>query len=170
MVGDALEVDRVLEGKKFDAVLIYWSSILGYYVDSEADLRTLTAVRRLVEGNGLLFILQTASLDLTSLRSSLCGSGGFLSEIDEELTLVEWPRFHADKGVVENRWVFYRREGKDLKYIDELSFTMRVYALNELVELAERVGWRFIKAFSSLRSLEPYKPGLSPLNVVFKAA
>ena len=64
---------------------------------------------------------------------------------------------------------FYRRRGRDIEYVDEVSFSMKVYSLGELVELAEQCGWRFKKVFHSLQSLDPYKPGLSPLNVVFKA-
>ena len=33
VVGDAREVDSILREHRFDAALMYWTSMLGYYVD-----------------------------------------------------------------------------------------------------------------------------------------
>ena len=69
-------------------------------------MKLLKSIRRLVANGGWLLILQTASLDLMALRSTLCGELGFLSELDEEYVLVERPRFRVERSIFENRWVF----------------------------------------------------------------
>lgn len=169
LVGDALEIDRVLEGELFDAAIMYWTTILGYYLDRSSDVRVLRGVRRIVRGGGYLLILNTVSLDLMVLRSGLCGIGGWISEVDDEFLLVENPRFDPKTSTMENTWVFYRRRGRDLEYVDEVSFKLRVYALHEVVEMAGEAGWEFVEAYCDLETLKPYRPGLSGLNVVFKA-
>jgi hypothetical protein len=68
-----------------------------------------------------------------------------------------------------NTWTFYRRVGRDLIFIDEMSFKLRVYTLHELVKLAEENGWQFTNAYRDTITLTPYKPLLSSLNVAFKA-
>ena len=122
LAGDALEIDRVLEGELFDAAIMYWTTILGYYLDRSSDVRVLRGVRRIVRGGGYLLILNTVSLDLMVLRSGLCGIGGWISEVDDEFLLVEKPRFDPKTSTMENTWVFYRRRGRDLEYVDEVSF------------------------------------------------
>lgn len=169
ITGDARQADQLLEGRKFDAIMLYWTSVLGYYLDRESDLQLLKAARKLTVKDGLLLILQTASFDSLALRSSLCGQAGILFEVDEETLMVEQPKLHPEKQVLENTWTFYRRRGKDLEYVDQVSFTMKAYTLSQLAELAEEAGWKLVKAYHSLRTLEPYKPGLSSINAVFKA-
>ena len=167
--GDARQADQLLKDRKFDATLLYWTSILGYYLDRESDLQLLKAARKLTVKDGLLLILQTASFDSLALRSSLCGQAGFLMEVDEETVMVEQPKLHPEKQVLENTWAFYRRRGRSLEYVDQVSFTMKTYTLSQLAELAGEAGWKLMKAYHSLRTLEPYKPGLSSINAVFKA-
>ncbi len=169
LAGDALEIDRILEGELFDAAIMYWTTILGYYLDRSSDVRVLRGVRRIVRGGGYLLILNTVSLDLMVLRSGLCGIGGWISEVDDEFLLVENPRFDPKTSTMENTWVFYRRRGRDLEYVDEVSFKLRVYALHEVVEMTGEAGWEFVEAYRDLKTLKPYRPGLSGLNVVFKA-
>ncbi len=169
IAGDARQADQLLKNRKFDSALLYWTSILGYYIDRESDLQLLKAARNLTVKDGLLLILQTASFDALALRSSLCGQAGILMEVDEELVMVEQPKLHPEKQVLENTWTFYKRRGRNLEYVDQVSFTMKAYTLSQLTELAEEAGWKLAKAYHSLKTLEPYKPGLSNINAVYKA-
>ena len=55
-------------------------------------------------------------------------------------------------------------------FIDELCFTMRVYLLHELVEIAKRAEWELVKVFGDTATLSRFRPCLSSINVVFKAS
>ncbi|ABM80412.1 hypothetical protein Hbut_0552 [Hyperthermus butylicus DSM 5456] len=91
-----------------------------------------------------------------------------LSMVDEELVVVEEPRFDPVESVVTNKWTFYRLEGKDLRYLDEVEFRFRIYTLRELVTLARSAGWELVEAVSDPVKATPYKPYRSPFNLVFR--
>jgi SAM-dependent methyltransferase len=168
--GDARRIDEELNGNvKFDATIMYWTTIIGYY-DESVDADILRRIRRITRDNGYLLILNTVSFDLSILRAGLLGTGiSYFNEVDDELICVEKPIFDPLKAVMTNTWTFYRRVGRDLIFIDEMSFKLRVYTLHELVKLAEENGWQFTNAYRDTTTLTPYKPLLSSLNVAFKA-
>jgi len=169
-IGDARRIDEELGEASFDAVLMYWSTIIGYYGDEAVDAEILRRTRRVTRSGGYLLVLNTASYDLAILGAGLIGTGvSYLKEVDEELVLVETPVFDPLKATISTTWTFYKKRGEDLVFIDKVSFKLRVYALHELVKIAEENGWRFISAYRDLATLTPYKPLLSGLNVVFKA-
>ena len=62
----------------------------------------------------------------------------------------------------------YRIEGKNLLFVDEISFTLRLYSLHELVELAREAGWELVEVYGDLRQ-SLFKPAFSAINAVFKA-
>jgi len=168
--GDARRIDEELNGNvKFDATIMYWTTIIGYY-DESVDADILRRIRRITRDNGYLLILNTVSFDSTILRAGLLGTGiSYFNEVDDELICVEKPIFDPLKAVMTNTWTFYRRVGRDLIFIDEMSFKLRVYTLHEIVKLAEKNGWQFTNAYRDTTTLTPYKPLLSSLNVAFKA-
>jgi len=168
-VGDARRVDEELGGAEFDAVLLYWSTVLGYY-DELTDADILRRVRRVTRSGGYLLVLNTMSFDTSALRAGLLGaSTTHLSEVDEELVYIDRTSFDPVRAVLSVTRTFYRRVGRDLVYVDEASFRVRVYALHELVKLAEGSGWGFISAYQDISTLTPYRPLLSRLNAVFRA-
>jgi len=168
--GDARRIDEEFNGNvKFDATIMYWTTIIGYY-DESVDADILRRIRRVTCDNGYLLILNTVNFDSTILRVGLLGTGiSYFNEVDDELICVEKPIFDPLKAVMTNTWTFYRRVGRDLIFIDEMSFKLRVYTLHELVKLAEENGWQFTNAYRDTTTLTPYKPLLSNLNVAFKA-
>jgi hypothetical protein len=62
--------------------------------------------------------------------------------------------------------VFYRKEDRNLIYLDETYFKMKVYSLNEIVQLAKRGGWCLSKVLKEVGGEPGYNP-LGPLNLVF---
>jgi len=164
VVGDAFRVDDALAGQVFDAAYMTWSTLLGYRTRRD-DLELLRRTARIVRPGGLLVIANTVSRDLV-LQRSRCPKP-YVSEFGD-IIVAEYPEFDPIRSTLKNRWVFYRRSGRNLLYIDEFSFTLRVYTLTELVEMAESVGWRLEGAYHSLETLEPPRPEGSPINAVFK--
>ena len=164
VVGDAHRVDEVLAGQTFDAAYMTWTTLLGYR-DREKDLQLLGRIGRIVRSDGLLIIANTVSRELVQRRAN-CPKP-YMSEIGDFI-VVENPVFDPIRSILRNKWVFYKKSGRDLLYVDEFSFTLRIYTLTELIEMAESVGWSFEAVYHSLETLEPPHPEGSPINVVFR--
>lgn len=115
-------------------------------------------------------MLNTASYDKSAVATALLRTPArYFEEIDDEVVCVRTTLFDPAKSVLTLTWIFYRRAGRDLVYIDEVTTKMRIYTLHELVRLAEQAGWVYVAAYRDLKTLEPYTPLFSGLNVVFKA-
>ncbi len=169
IVGDAREIDELFEPETFDATYLYWTTILGYYLDPEIDKMILEKIYRITRSEGYLFILNTASYESLAYLTSHCGVASYYTEIDDEIVLIEKPEPVFEESLMKTTWIFYRRRNRDLEYIDEISFKLRLYSFPELLRMAESTGWRYVEAYSSIASLTPYKPSRG-FNIVFKKA
>jgi len=167
IAGDALDLERVVGKYSFDATILCWSTILGYYVDESVDERILRNIWNVTRDGGHLLILNTVNYDTLATRTGLAPVDSIMSDIGEDYVLVEKPRFDPAKSIIESTWIFYRRKGKNLVYVDEISFTLRVYTLHEIIKIAEKAEWKFQEAYRDLITLKPYKPMLSAFNIVF---
>ncbi|ALL00265.1 hypothetical protein Pyrde_0215 [Pyrodictium delaneyi] len=167
--GDVYQLDKLLEGKVFDAVYTTWTTIIGYGLFKDCDELVLRKAWGVVRPGGLLVIANTASYDRIGLRQGLYGSGiTFLSKVSDEFMTFEQPRFDPVESILVNRWVFYRREGMDLRYLGEVEFRIRIYTLHELVELARRAGWELVEAVDDPLRATPYRSCRSSFNLVFR--
>ncbi len=159
--GDARSMVDVLgEYSPFDAVLFVWTSVLGYY-DEETDLEVLRQARRLTRRGGLLLIVDTANQDHTAFAASFCGRSLFSDFGD--FAVVEESEYDPKRSRVKTKWTYYEKRGRDLKYVGEAGYDVRVYALHELVALAERAGWKFQEAFRNLELRTQFRP-VGPLK------
>ena len=158
--GDMRRLDRMIRDK-YDVVLSVWTSI-GYY-NKRTDDKLFRNVAGLMKKNGLFLILNTMSQEY--LMNHYCTS--LYNETDKFVVLHrgnEFDRFHS---INKETWVFYEKEGKNLKYVDEFPLSLRIYSLAEIVEMAERAGLEFVEAYDNLRTLVPARPD-SVINVVFR--
>ena len=168
IVGDARRLEEVLAGRIFDAAYMVWTTLIGYYLDRNVDIEILRSLRRLVSDDGILAIVNTTNRDIMVTRYAVLGSSPpYVSDIGEYV-IIERPQFDPLKSIVTNKWVFYRRKGRDLVYVDEMEFSLRLYTLNEIAEIAEEAGWRLEAAYHDLETLREYIPGRSPFNLVFR--
>ncbi len=168
IVGDARRIDEVVGRRVFDAVFMYWTTIIGYYGDVETDIEILSRIRRITRPGGYLLILSQASYESAATMYSFCGTAGYMDEIDEETILVEKPVFDPISSTIESTWIYYRKKGQDLEYIGETRLRLRLYTLHELVSIAEKAGWKLKEVYGRLKTLEPYKPGLTGLNLILQ--
>lgn len=160
MQGDMRKLGRKVHGK-FDIVLSVWTSI-GYY-GKKTDEKLFQSIARLMKRRGLFLILNTMSQEY--LTNHYCTN--LFNETNRYVVLHkdnEFDRFHS---VNKEKWVFYEKTGKDLKYVDELGLSLRIYSLAEMVEMAERAGLRFVEAYDNIKTLAPARPD-SVLNLVFQ--
>ena len=166
IVGDARRLEEVLEDRGFDAVLFYWTSILGYY-DEETDASILRQCANITRDNGKLFILRQAVRDTTSLLVGLLG--GRLCYISEknDLLVIEEHSFDPTTSRTISKWTYYRRINGKLERIGKIEYNLRLYSPHEIIGLASRAGWS-LEAIYDYR-LEEYRiPRISPyLHYVF---
>jgi SAM-dependent methyltransferase len=169
-IGDARRVDEELGGMLFDVILIYWTTILGFYGDESVDVDILRRARRITRDGGYLLVLNSASYDSVALRAGLVeAKASYYTDVDEELARVSVSEFDPVRSVLTVTRRYYRKSEGNLLFLDEVTFKIRVYTLHELVGMAEGSGWQYVKAYKDVETLEPYTPALSGLNVVFKA-
>ncbi len=169
IAGDARILPRYFPPRYFDTVIMYWTTVLGYY-DRDTDRRIMAGIREVTRDGGYLMILNTFNYELAVVRNMIWGFPPIFSEIDGETYLVESPKLDPVKGILHNKWVFYRKRNNDLEYLGSIEFSLKAYTLYELVELARETGWEYVTSYSSLRRLEEgFKPGISGFNVVFRA-
>jgi cyclopropane fatty-acyl-phospholipid synthase-like methyltransferase len=159
MRGDMRKIDRVVSGT-YDAVLNIWTAI-GYY-DKMTDARFFKKVYALVKKGGLFMIFNTMSVDFLSHYFM----PRLYDETDDYLILHRntLDRVHS---VLDDTLIIYKKEDRDLKYIDTEKTILRIYSINELIEMAEKAGFRFVEAYDRLHPLTPVRPD-SHINIVFR--
>lgn len=157
--GDYRKIDKLVRGK-FDVVISIWTS-LGFY-DQHTDQALFKKVAHLLKKKGVFLILLTMSRErlLAIFNERVYQENKRFVVLDEHS--FEWAR-----SITHNRWVFYKKKGKDLIYEDEVSFTLRIYAIPEYVTMAENTGMVLKDAFNSIFTLDPVRKD-SPANLVFQ--
>lgn len=140
IVADAWRIDEIFPENRFDAIYMIWTTLIGYH--KEKDLELLKKIHRITKPNGLLAILRTVNRDLVLARR-VCERGDIpvISEW-EDIVIIERSEFDGVNSLLKNKWEYYKREGRDLKFIGEHEFTLRIYSLYELIDLAVEAGWR----------------------------
>jgi SAM-dependent methyltransferase len=158
--GDMRKLDRLVRGK-YDVVLSVWTSI-GYY-DKKTDRNMFRMISKHMRKNGLFLLLNTMSHEY--LLNHYCR--GLYNETDKYVVLHQDVRFDRFHSVNTETWVFYEKDGKDLRYVDEMKMKLRIYTLSEIVEMAEAAHLKLLQAYDSVVNLVPARPD-STINVVFQ--
>ncbi|MCE4626352.1 MAG: class I SAM-dependent methyltransferase [Desulfurococcales archaeon] len=168
IVADAWRIDEIFPENRFDAVYMIWTTLIGYHKEKEKDLELLKKIQRITKPNGLLAILRTVNRDLVLARR-ICERGNIpvISEW-EDILVIERPEFDGVNSLLRNKWEYYKRENRDLKFLGEHEFTLRIYSINELIDLAVEAGWRLEAAYHDLVEFKEYIPGRSGINIVLR--
>jgi len=148
---DYRRIDRVLRHAgelPFDAALCIFTS-MGHYGES-GDLAVLRAVRRVVRPGGI-FVLEMGDRDYVLRNYESAG----VSRATPDIELRERRRFDWEHSVVHSTWEFYRGRGRSKRKVLTQEITVRLYSLHELRSLFERAGWRYVRSYGSLTTLEP---------------
>ncbi len=159
IIGDMRKLFKIFKKEKFDVVLNVWTAI-GYY-DKKTDERIFKDVYKILKNKGLFLILNCASKEM--FLYNFCFS--HFKETPKYIILNE-SDFDFLRSIFREKWIFYEKEGKDLKYIDEHEIKMRIYSHQEIIEMVEKVGFKFLKAYRGINFLEPANK-FSPINFVF---
>lgn len=164
IVCDARNLVECLKEMKFDAILFVWSSIIGYY-DDETDLKVLLQTRSVAKDNSVLLFIDFVNKDHMMMEFMISGSKTYVYDCGNYVVL-ENTLFNPITSEALIKQVFYRKEDRNLIYLDETYFKMKVYSLNEIVQLAKRGGWCLSKVLKEVGGEPGYNP-LGPLNLVF---
>ncbi|MCS7111261.1 MAG: class I SAM-dependent methyltransferase [Ignisphaera sp.] len=167
IVCDARELDHCLSKySPFNAVLFIWSSVIGYY-DEDTDIRVLTHVRNLVDDKGVLIIADSINRDYLLMLHNIAGEVTWFYDY-HFYVVVEKSLFNPVTSEVMIKHSFYRKDGRNLMFLDEAHFKMRVYSLNEMVYMAKKAGWCLLKVLRDVAGEIGYS-FTKPLNVIFSA-
>jgi 2-polyprenyl-3-methyl-5-hydroxy-6-metoxy-1,4-benzoquinol methylase len=157
--GDIRNLNAVVK-RKYDVVISIWTSI-GFY-SKQTDKKIFQSISKLLKKKGIVMILSTMSREF--LLQHFCPT--VHEEIGDFLVLHKH-YFDTYRSIIKNKWIFYKRRGKDLMYIDEIDFNLRTYSMHELVEMADSADLEFVEAFDSLRTLKSARLD-SHINMVFR--
>ena len=148
--------------RSFDAAICLFTS-MGHYGEA-GDLATLRAVRRIVRPGGI-FVLEMGSRDWVVRhfrpRGLVHGPNGL---VIREVRRMDW-----ETSTIHSDWTFYRGGGSTRRKVLETEVTVRLYSLHELMSLFARAGWRFVRAYGSLSTLQPVGLEARRLVVVARA-
>jgi len=137
------------KGRKFGAVINMFTS-LGYW-DDATDASILRQASQLAE-NGCLLVVDMANKDYLVRHFQPFGMLALQGE--PQLVLIEERQLNLETSRMNNKWTFYRKEGKDLKHTVTVLLDHRVYSLHELVSLIRSAGWDYLKVYGDF-SLNP---------------
>lgn len=166
IVGDARRLkEYVSRYAPFNVILFVWTTVIGYF-DEETEIQILRQCRELATPDALLIIIETASHDYKAFINHFIPEGRSYMETEKYVVLEE-AKYHPETSIITSKWTYYKKQGRDLKYIGEIEYPLRVYALHELINMAEKAGWKFLEAFQNIGERTPFRP-LSSLNVVFQ--
>jgi 2-polyprenyl-3-methyl-5-hydroxy-6-metoxy-1,4-benzoquinol methylase len=157
--GDIRSLDKHVKGK-FDVVISIFTAI-GYY-DRKTDERIFKKVSHLLKPTGLFLVLNTMSRE--RLLSIYCS--GLYEEVGDYYILHKG-KFDRAHSINNESWIFYKKAGKNLKYVDKLDLQLRIYGSNEIVDMAEQAGMQFVDAYDLLSTLKPLRTE-SGINMVFR--
>jgi SAM-dependent methyltransferase len=161
--GDVRKLKRIVGSvsKPFDVIVNAWTSI-GFY-SQEDDLSVFKQARELSREGAILFITETMHTEYLSIKFAPTS----YTELDD-VVMLENRKFDPTNGRVNSSWIFYRKQGEDLKYIDRVEIEHHVYSLSELCSLLRKAGWEPMAHYGSLSTLQPMSP-LTHMNIVAKA-
>jgi 2-polyprenyl-3-methyl-5-hydroxy-6-metoxy-1,4-benzoquinol methylase len=157
--GDIRRLTKHVKGK-FDVVLSIYTSI-GYH-DRRTDERIFRQAAGLLKKKGLFLILNTMSREwlINHYCTQLYEDAGRYIILHKG----NFDRYHSHNS---EKWIFFKKAGKDLQYVDELPLRLRIYGVHELVDMAEKAGLKFITAYDLLGTLQPPRAD-SSAHLVFQ--
>ncbi len=162
MVSDAREIDILLKGESFDAVMIV-STSLGYY-DSMTDEVILRKLRSLAKDGAILIIANTFHRETPSWNCNR------VFQRYGPLVLMEEMRFDPLWSKLLSKWTLLRDDGegnltKELEVLTEI----RIYTSTELAEILRRAGWGVDSIYGDIRRREKFSPPCPYLSLLARA-
>jgi 2-polyprenyl-3-methyl-5-hydroxy-6-metoxy-1,4-benzoquinol methylase len=161
--GDVRKLKEVVGtvSQPFDVIVNVWTSI-GFYRVKD-DLSIFKQARQLSREGAILFIAETIHAEYLSLKFTPTS----YAELDN-IVMLENRKYDPITAQANTSWLFYKRRGENLEFIDKTEIVHHVYSLSELCSLLKRAGWETVASYGNLSTLQPMSP-LTHMNIVAKA-
>ena len=151
--GDSRDAAQVLSSKReigFNIIISMFSSI-GYFGEEE-DFRMFKDLLNIASHNCIL-VIETQNRDqlmrITDPFETFSAEKGFETH--------QISRFNIENSYIQEELKLYKRmPDNSLKLMYSLPATYRVYSLHELKKIINKAGWRYLKAYGNLDTLEPF--------------
>ena len=138
--------------RKFD-VCISWFSSFGYFDDKD-NLKVLRNISNHLRTNGI-FILEALYRENLPRAFERGNKIIRVIEISDRLIEISEREFFPNDGIVKFNNVIYRKEGNDLKFVDKLEVSLKVYSIDELENMAREANMELLFVFESLTFEKP---------------
>jgi len=145
----------------FDVVVSAWTSV-GYF-SQEDDLSIFRQARELSREGAILFVAETMHTEYLSLKFTPTG----FTELDN-IVMLENRKYNPITAHDNTSWIFYKRQGENLEFVDRVDLDHHVYSPSELASLLKKAGWEPVALYGSLVTLQPFTP-MTSLNIVARA-
>ena len=160
--GDVRELSKLLTGiEVFDFVVSAWTSI-GYTTISD-DASIFRQAREVSRKGAILMILDTVHAG----RALNPAPGNTFMDLGD-MVMLERQSYDPLTSRIENLWSFYQKDGRDLKFVDDLEYRIHVYSASELTEVLSTTGWRVEEVIGSLVTKRPFSTQTG-MNIVARA-
>jgi len=161
--GDARRLKNVVKSisQPFDVVANVWTSV-GFYSE-EDDLNIFKQARELSKDSAILFIAETMHTEYLSIKFTPTS----YTEIDNILML-ENRKYDPISAQMNTSWIFYNKNGENLRFMDKVDIEHHIYSTQELTALLRKAGWETVALYGNFSTLQAFNP-LTSLNIVAKA-
>jgi hypothetical protein len=119
--------------------------------------------RQLARKGAILFVAETMHTE----RLSLLFTPTSYAEL-EDMVILENRKYEPTTAQVSTSWIFYKKCGGNLEFIDNVEIVHHVYSLSELCSHLKRAGWEIVASYGSLVTLQPVSP-FTHMNIVARA-
>jgi ubiquinone/menaquinone biosynthesis C-methylase UbiE len=161
--GDVRNLRKVVGNiaRSFDVVVSAWTSV-GYFSQDD-DVSMFKQARQLSAKNAVLLIVENMHSDFIAMKFTPTG----FQEVGD-IVLLENRKYDATTSQLVADWIFYKKVGEDLKFIDRVTIENHVYSQSELSSVLRKAGWEPIEFYGSFVTLQKLSP-FGGLNVVARA-
>ncbi len=163
IVGDMKKLDKIFKKDRiFDAAINVYTSI-GYWSKAE-DIAFFRSLRRLVKKNGFFIIYK---LKNGAIKNPI-KKKDIVYFATEDMLIHERPIFNPKARRFKNTWKFYKRAGKNYRFIGESKFDVKLYLPGELKKMLSSAGWKVVGMFEDLENMRPVSQKTRHITVVSK--
>jgi SAM-dependent methyltransferase len=149
--GDPCSVSKLLSSSNqvgFRAIIIMYNSI-GYSTLKE-DLQIFKNLLSLSSSERTILITQTENRDwrIKNLQPFM------ITEYERTEIHEQW-KFNLEDSLFNGILKFYKKGNRRLNLIRDLPVHLRLYSLHELKQILNETGWKYIKSYGDITTLDP---------------
>jgi ubiquinone/menaquinone biosynthesis C-methylase UbiE len=161
--GDARNLKKAVGHvlQPFDVVVSAWTSF-GYF-SLDDDVKMFKQARELSRKDAVLIISETIHSEFLAVKFA----PNTYQEVGD-IVLLENRKYDPTTSQLTATWIFYKKLGENLEFIDKIEIEHHIYSQSELSSVLRKAGWEPMAFYGSFLTLQSMNP-LTGLNVVARA-